>query len=327
MDSANESITLDQDKTLGQDKNQNKTIHQLKQENKALKEQNRLFSSILDNAPILISAKDLDGNVLMTNAHFSVLDGPAPDAYLNRNIYDLFPKEIADELWENDKKAQNSGTPIEAEEHVFHKDGSAHAYHTTKFRLLDEQNTLIGTCAVSFDITDMKRLEQEVQYDHLTGLYNRRLLEKTIENELARAAREQLLFVFALIDLDNFKSVNDQYGHLKGDDVLVATAESFRNVLHRPSDFCYRLGGDEFVATFCAPCQQTANELLEALRKEINDAIHHLIPDAKAPCRASMGTRIVAPGEVLPFCQLYSEADKALYCSKNSEQNNSFWHQ
>ena len=198
MDSTNESITLDQDTPPDHDKNHVKTIKQLKLENKSLKEQISLFSSILDNAPILISAKDLKGNVLMTNAHFSVLDGPAPEAYLNKNVYDLFPKEIADELWENDKKAQNSVTPIEAEEHVFHKDGSTHAYHTTKFRLLDEKGTLIGTCAVSFDITDMKRLEQEVQYDHLTGLYNRRLLEKTIENEMARAAREQLQVVFEI---------------------------------------------------------------------------------------------------------------------------------
>ena len=287
MDSANESITLDQDTPPDHDKNHVKTIKQLKLENKSLKEQISLFSSILDNAPILISAKDLKGNVLMTNAHFSVLDGPAPEAYLNKNVYDLFPKEIADELWENDKKAQNSVTPIEVEEHVFHKDGSTHAYHTTKFRLLDEKGTLMGTCAVSFDITDMKRLEQEVQYDHLTGLYNRRLLEKTIENEMARAAREQLQFVFVLIDLDNFKLVNDQYGHQRGDEILVKTAESFRNVLHRPSDFCYRLGGDEFVATFCAPCQQTANELIEALRKEINHAIQAMIPDARSPCRAS----------------------------------------
>lgn len=317
MDSANESLTLDQDKT----------IDQLKEENKYLKEQNRLFASILDNAPILISAKDLYGNILMTNNHFSVLDGPAPKDYLNKNIYDLFPKEIADQLWDNDKKAQNSKTPVEAEEHVFHKDGTVHAYHTTKFRLLDEQNTLIGTCAVSFDITDMKRLEQEVHYDHLTGLYNRRLLEKTIKNEMARATREQLQFVFALIDLDNFKSVNDQYGHQKGDEILVAAADSFKNVLHRPSDFCYRLGGDEFVAIFCAPCKQTANTLLEALRQELNDVLHNLIPDAKAPCTASIGARLVEQGEAITFTKLYSDADKALYISKKAEHQGCFWYE
>lgn len=307
--------------------NESLTLEQLEKENQSLRQQNRLFASILDNAPILISAKDLKGNVLMTNSHFSVLNGPAPEDYLNKNVYDLFPKDIADQLWENDKKAQMSENPIEAEEHVFHKDGSVHAYHTTKFRLLDEQGTLIGTCAVSFDITDMKRLEQEVQYDHLTGLFNRRLLEKTIENEMARASREQLQFIFALVDLDNFKSVNDQYGHQKGDEILVATAESFKQALHRPSDFCYRLGGDEFAVTFCAPSKDIANALLETLRTELNNELHRLIPDAKTACTASIGARLVQPGEAVSFVKLYSDADKALYSSKKSEDNACFWYE
>ena len=302
-------------------------VEQLLLENKSLNERNRLLTSILENAPVLISAKDLNGNILMTNAHFSVLEGPEPQAYLNRNVYDLFPKEIADELWENDKKAQASEKAIEAEEHVYHKDGSIHAYHTAKFRLLDDKDELIGTCAVSFDITDMKQLEQEVQYDHLTGLFNRRVLEATIENELARAAREHQYFVFALFDLDYFKSVNDQFGHLTGDEVLVAVANSFTHVLHRPSDFCYRLGGDEFVATFCVPNQETAEELLDSLRQDINASIHTLIPEAKQFCQASIGARIIDPGESVPFRQLYAETDKALYRAKKSDTNKCYWYE
>jgi diguanylate cyclase (GGDEF)-like protein/PAS domain S-box-containing protein len=301
-------------------------LEQLLQENKRLNDRNRLLSSILENAPILISAKDLKGNILLANSHFSMLDGPKPEAYLNRNVYDLFPTEIADQLWENDKKAQHSQTPVHAEEQVFHKDGSLHAYHTTKFRLLDEQNTLVGTCAVSFDITDMKQLEKDVHCDHLTGLYNRRLLETTIETELARAARDRNHYIFALIDLDHFKAINDQYGHLAGDGVLVATAKTFHKVLHRPSDFSYRLGGDEFVAAFCAPCKETADELLEALRLEINSAIDEVIPDAASRCQVSIGAQIIPPGESTSFCQLYAEADKALYRAKKSADNKRFWY-
>lgn len=306
--------------------NDSLTCEQLLLENKALNERNRLLTSILENAPILISAKDLNGNILLANTRFSILDGPEPKDYLQRNVFDLFPKEIADELWENDKKAQISDIPVQAEEHVYHKDGSMHTYHTTKFRLLDDKYALFGTCAVSFDITNMKQLEQEIQFDHLTGLYNRRLLESTIEHELTRAAREQQYYVFALIDLDHFKSVNDRFGHLTGDDVLVAAAESFKHALHRPSDFCYRLGGDEFVATFCTPCHATADTLLEALRTEINTSIHKLIPDADKFCRASIGARLIEPGKSITFCQLYAEADKALYRAKKSKENKSFWY-
>ncbi len=300
-------------------------IKQLQLEIRLLKEQNRLLSAIMDNAPILISAKDLNGNILIANQQFSVLDGPEPEAYLNRNVFDLFPKQIAEQLWENDKKAQTTEIPIQAEEHVFHKDGSIHTYHTTKFRLLDDDDKLIGTCAVSFDISNMKMLEKEVQHDYLTGLYNRRLLEKSVENELARTAREKHFFVFALIDLDHFKGVNDKYGHLTGDRVLVAAAEAFKQVLHRPGDFCYRLGGDEFVVTFSAPCQEIAETLLTALRGSINSAVSELITSSHETCEASIGACLVSPGDSLPFHQLYAQADQALYRSKKSETDKISW--
>lgn len=82
-------------------------LKHLLQENKRLNEQMRLLPAILENAPILISAKDLNGNILLTNTRFSILEGPEPNAYLHRNVYDLFPKEIADELWKDDKKLKN----------------------------------------------------------------------------------------------------------------------------------------------------------------------------------------------------------------------------
>ncbi len=294
---------------------------QLLKENQKMRQQVRFLNSILENAPILISAKDLKGNILFTNAHFSVLQGPEPHEYIDKNVYELFPKEIADQLWQNDLKAQQSEMPIEAEELVHHKDDSLHTYHTTKFRLKDETEELIGTCAVSFDISHLKKLEQEATHDHLTGLYNRRYLEASLDREIARSARLDSGFVFALMDLDGFKEVNDHYGHQLGDEVLKATAKTLEAKLNRPSDFSYRFGGDEFAATFQTKSTDHARRLMESLREAVNEAIAAIVPGADEQCQVSIGYRVVEVGESSSAQQLYQEADKALYRAKEQGKN------
>jgi len=145
-----------------------------------------LLNPILENAPLLVSSKDLDGNVLSVNSRFNVLKGPSRNEYIGKNIFELFPRKIADELWANDVRAQVARHPIQAEESVHHKDGSLHTYQTTKFRLEDDNGRLTGTCAVSIDVTALKRSEQEAQHDYLTGLNNQRYLENNIMREIAR---------------------------------------------------------------------------------------------------------------------------------------------
>jgi PAS domain S-box-containing protein len=146
-----------------------KTREQLLEEVVALRSQLKementriLFQTILDNAPVLISAKDVKGTVILTNRQFRVLDGPSPEEFVGKNVYDLFPREVADQLWQNDLAAQATDEPIEAEETVAHKDGTTHTYYTLKFPLRDQAETLLGTCAVSTDITQVKELQQRL---------------------------------------------------------------------------------------------------------------------------------------------------------------------
>lgn len=75
-------------------------IESLKAENKLLRAKSSLLNSILENAPILISAKDLQGKILFVNEHFRVLEGPTPEEFIHKNVYDLFPADIADALWQ-----------------------------------------------------------------------------------------------------------------------------------------------------------------------------------------------------------------------------------
>jgi len=92
----------------------------------------------------------------------------------------------------------------------------------------------------------MEAMRQQALTDMLTGLPNRRSLDQELDRAFARAHRQQKRLALCVLDLDNFKPINDMYGHDKGDVVLTVLSQRFRNVL-RAVDFVARLGGDEFV--------------------------------------------------------------------------------
>ncbi|GAA5216913.1 EAL domain-containing protein [Corallincola platygyrae] len=117
---------------------------------------------IIEHSPAAISAKDLNGNILFVNRHFSKLEGPPPEEYVGKNVFELFPKDIASQLWSNDLEAINKNG-IEIEESVYHRDGTLHTYLSNKFPLRDRTGEIFGVCAISTDITLRKATESELR--------------------------------------------------------------------------------------------------------------------------------------------------------------------
>lgn len=120
------------------------------------------FNNIMDNSPSLISIKDLHGNIILANRQFDVLEGPGHQGFIGKNIFDLFPRTIAEQLWQNDLAARHARKAITSEEVVSHKDGSQHTYLTVKFPLIQQQD-VIGICAISTDITERKAYERQLK--------------------------------------------------------------------------------------------------------------------------------------------------------------------
>ncbi|MGN3974926.1 sensor domain-containing diguanylate cyclase [Tsuneonella sp. SYSU-LHT278] len=163
--------------------------------------------------------------------------------------------------------------------------------------------------------SEARDLEDLVERDPLTGLLNRRAVEPRFA-DLRQTGYE----TFALIDLDNFKSVNDRHGHAVGDAVLVATAEVLAS---EPDCVAVRLGGEEFLLLLHGP---DADQRAERVRRAIPRRVAREIEGLAAPVTASMGV-VVAPHAALPrvrFGDLYVMADKLLYEAKEAGRNRTF---
>ncbi|WP_407276025.1 putative bifunctional diguanylate cyclase/phosphodiesterase [Halothiobacillus sp. DCM-1] len=169
------------------------------------------------------------------------------------------------------------------------------------------------------DTSDLHTAQQKLGYqalhDPLTDLPNRRSFERALELAMAEAAHRERLLAVVLLDLDNFKPINDQFGHEAGDLVLTTTAERLRNSL-RQSDFVARLGGDEFVLLL-GGCQQFAE--IEPLLRKLDTVIRAPITLAHGQLvsvELSAGIALYPRHESSNADALLRFADQAMYQSK-----------
>ncbi len=295
---------------------------QPEQELDRLRESDRVFRALLDHAPILISTKDLQGTVLMANRHFEILDGYDPDKFVGSNIFDLFPHDIAEQLWRNDRKAALEKRPVHEEEAVYHRDKTLHTYMTVKFPLFDDNGEVYGTCAVSTDITEAKAARYDSVTDELTGLKNRRYFNIRFTEEQKRAHRDRRMLTLLLIDVDRFKQYNDTYGHPQGDQVLKAVADTMRRSLNRPGDLCFRIGGDEFACLFASSGPDESTALAEQIRAGV--AARMIAHEGNPPSghvTLSLGLAFIDPDSTLGQGAIYELADQALYRAKHKGRN------
>lgn len=186
-----------------------------------------------------------------------------------------------------------------------------------------------GTVFVMRDVTSRKRMENELaeasrrlellaSTDGLTGLANRRALDKQLENEFARAMRSQTDLSFLLIDVDSFKSFNDNYGHQAGDDCLRRLAAALQNSLRRPGDLTARYGGEELAAILPATSSSGAIERAEVVRRAVRElAIPHS-GSSHGVVTISVGVATMKAGaELMDVAGLIKAADEALYAAKS----------
>ena len=177
----------------------------------------------------------------------------------------------------------------------------------------------LGSAALLRDVTEEKRLEEELrrlaQTDGLTGLYNRRFLDQSMETEFHRARRTGNSLSVIMFDIDHFKRFNDTYGHDQGDRVLQSVADTLRAAL-RNYDLPCRYGGEEFLAILPNTDAAGAYAVAERLRKDI---VELTVDNLKVTI--SLGVATYPDLDIAGSEQLVERADGALYLSKENGRN------
>lgn len=175
-------------------------------------------------------------------------------------------------------------------------------------------------------VQQRRLLEQLALLDSLTGIPNRRRFNQVFEQEWRRCLRTGAPLSLIVVDVDNFKAFNDNFGHAAGDEVLRRIATSLQRSLRRPADLVCRYGGEEFVILLPGISTDGAQALAEASRCEIEaQSIDAETSGARTHVTVSMGGVTRVPNQTTPDLTLFREADASLYKAKHLGRNRVVW--
>ena len=264
-----------------------------------------------------------------TRAYFESLGLPG-DAPYDRFLHHVAEKQIKAEhrqryldafLSDNVLAAHANGTDRQVCEVMLSTD-DGEAYYwlriTARIFYWDDDGS-VRMFVYRQDVDEEKEREQhlveKMESDSLTGLYNKAATQKHIQRLLLQYPGK--VFAFFILDIDDFKNVNDTCGHAAGDMVIARFARMLRNEF-RPTDIIGRIGGDEFVvfvpAPSCAWAEKKARNLVTTLRRDFTDGVK--------TCAISTSIGVaMAPEAGTEFETLYKNADNALYRTKQHGKN------
>ena len=181
-------------------------------------------------------------------------------------------------------------------------------------RLLAGAATLVVRVVLEQEVMQHE-MALQARTDTLTGLFNRRAFLEELPRHLDRLDRDERCGTLMYVDLDNFKPVNDQFGHHVGDEVLCAAARMLRNLV-RPTDLVARLGGDEFAVWMNGADHMTAAERAEYLRVNAPHALAEIAPGLKMRLSMSIGIASREAGSDENIDSMMRRADLAMYAVK-----------
>jgi cyclic di-GMP phosphodiesterase Gmr len=275
--------------------------------------QQDLLREIIEHLPIGLTVQDEAGRFILANSVAAANLAIPPEMLIGSTPSNFLPAEEAQlrRQWELD--LLQSGRHFTTEE--CHADAEGERTWLTSHKPVQAHNRRF-LMSTSSDITDRKNVENELArrayFDGLTGLPNRALIERRVEELLNRG--EGVRFALAFIDLDNFKHINDYYSHAIGDALLMKVAERIVKGL-RDTDVLARISGDEFLL-LVTPLddEQQIHQIIDQVLIELKKPFH--IEAFEIFTSASLGVSVY-PEHGLSYEALRRNADNAMYRAKN----------
>lgn len=278
--------------------------------------------------------KDLHSRYIWNSlAHATLFGLDNPSEMRNKTDADYFSPEFAKRTLEEEATIIRTGNPLIANiEKWTSPTGKEHWFSAFKYPLKDLEGNIIGTWGTTRDITDLKRAEAELarknsmlkrlsRIDELSGLYNRRYFYEVLKKNEAlfsrRNSAEENTFSLISVDVDNFKTINDTYGHGKGDEVIRHVSEIML-INSRESDIVFRIGGDEYMVLLPDTNTTAAHIQAERIRKQVER--NPIILDGQ-PVRLTVSLGVACYSDHNDIDELIHVADNRLYMSKNLGRN------
>lgn len=288
-----------------------------------LRESDKRFRTLLRDVPgVAIQGYGLDGRVLYWNRASEQLYGYSEAEALKSSLIDLIiPPEQRAAVHESLRAVAAGGSIDNGELELMRKDGSRVTVYSSH-SVLRRRGLPTELFCLDIDLSEQKRHEDELiriaNFDGLTDLPNRKLLAERMREQCARADRNRNRLAVCYLDLDEFKPINDRYGHGVGDRVLTEIADRLRGLV-RQSDVVARLGGDEFVLLLEGFSDTTDLERrLNAVLERIGQPM--IIDSHKLQVLASIGVTLY-PDDASDPDTLLRHADQAMYRAKAQGRN------
>jgi len=283
------------------------------------------FRQVFEQSPIGLCLVSPGGGFGDVNTAFEKITGYSAAELKHMTFAEItHPDDLAQDLESSSAMFAGKIEGFEMEKRYVRKDGEIVWVYLTTRMLTGAGGVTNQALSTVEDITERHELSNQLQHladhDPLTGLFNRRRFEEELEAAIDATEVERKGLAILNIDLDNFKFINDAYGHSVGDRLIIRTAELLKSRL-RTSDTLARQGGDEFVVVLHdvdgAGALKTATELTELVASDVRvDG-----PGYSARVTASIGVAFAGPEQDITEEKLMIQADVAMYEAKDSGRN------
>lgn len=296
-----------------------------------LRASEELFRAFMNASPFLSYIKDAAGRLLFYNRAFAQRFGVSEYAWLGRTDEQLWSRRLTKSVRTHDLEVMAGGRMVETEEHIRNADGTSSSLRSFKFPCHDSAGNVL-LAGVAVDVSEEVAHQQELERyhreleeandqlrklavtDELTSLRNRRSFEERLVMEFSMARRRRRALSVLLIDVDDFKTINDRWGHAAGDEVLRRLGTILRTTVRLP-DLPARYGGEEFVVLLPESGEESAMGLARRVMQRVaaedwdNEAL-----------TISVGMASMNDSLENGF-QLVELADEALYAAKRAGKN------
>ncbi len=255
---------------------------------------------------------------------------------IKAKITDILQPDQARKIIEENKKVFFEKKQLKTTDWVRNAQEEDRLLSIIKTPVFNFDNKIISVVWTAQDITkirmnqdafkgELRTLKSKVMIDELTNIHNRRYLDQELTKEWARAKRNQTSLSLLMLDIDNFKEFNDNYGHVAGDKSLQKVAGILSKTLTRPGDIIARYGGEEFTAILPQTEANGAQTIAEKMRAAVESLqIKHDFSPVGKVLTVSIGSSTMLPlagVKDLPLEILIKSADRALYEAKQGGKN------